>query len=309
MRFVGLHFFALGVKISGLKLMTLVTAYMPTSVFSQTEPLAWERPLLRWAGSKRRLVPTLQTIAPAKWNRYVEPFVGSACLFFALRPISAILGDRNEHLINAYDVLRQHPRILARQVHALPMTENEYYRVRAIPFKELTDFDRAVHFVYLNRLCFNGVYRTNRKGEFNVPLGSNTGGIPSEQHFYRCSIALRNAVLNPGDFESTCALASKGDFVYLDPPYSSKTRAGYGEYGYDSFQEIDMPRMMKTLRTLDAKGCYFVLSYCFTEQILRTMRERWNVKKLKVRRHVAGFSEHRANVYEILVTNYEIPSK
>lgn len=296
-------------KISALTFVFLVAATMYTPVLSATDPVAWERPLLRWAGSKRRLVSTLQSIAPTKWNRYVEPFVGSACLFFALKPFSAILGDRNEHLINAYNILRQHPRILARQVHSIPLTKNEYYRVRAIPFGELTEFDRAVHFIYLNRRCFNGVYRTNRKGEFNVPLGSNTGGIPPEQHFYRCSIALRNAVLNPGDFESTCDLASKGDFVYLDPPYSSKTRAGYGEYGYDSFQEMDMPRMMKTLRKLDTKGCHFVLSYCFTEQILRTMQKRWNVKKLKVRRHIAGFSEHRANVYEILVTNYELPNK
>lgn len=275
----------------------------------QTEPTAWERPLLRWAGSKRRLVPTLQSIAPPKWDRYVEPFVGSACLFFALRPKSAILGDRNENLINTYEVLRKHPRILARRVHSLPLTDNEYYRVRSIPFEELSDFDKAVSFIYLNRLCFNGVYRTNRKGEFNVPIGSNTGGIPCEKHFYRCSVALRNAELNAGDFESTCELASEGDFVYLDPPYSSKTRAGYGEYGYNSFRETDMPRMLETLQRLDSKGCHFVLSYCFTERILKTMRERWSVKKIKVRRHVAGFSDHRANVYEILVANYELPSK
>ena len=182
---------------------------MSPSISTQIEPSAWERPLLRWAGSKRRLVPTLQSIQPTEWNRYVEPFVGSACLFFALRPSSAILGDRNEHLINAYEILRQHPRLLARQIHALSQSSDEYYRVRAIPFGTLNDFDRAVHFIYLNRLCFNGVYRTNRKGEFNVPVGSNTGGIPSERHFYRCSLALRNAVLNAGDFESTCDLASK----------------------------------------------------------------------------------------------------
>lgn len=268
----------------------------------------WAAPVLRWAGSKRKLVPTLLAGAPPKYNRYIEPFAGSACLLFAMKPGKAVLNDINPQLVSFYEMLRSHPRRLSRAVHALPNTEREYYRQRALDVEELTEFDRAVRFVYLNRYCFNGVYRTNRKGEFNVPRGKRTGDIPDEAKFYRCSIALRNADLKSLDFVDCLSDVKAGDFVYLDPPYSSSDRARYGEYGYASFQPIDVPRLVKTLRRLDRIRAKFLLSYAGGMEVEYAFKK-WNLEHIRVRRHVAGFADHRSQVGEILVSNYKSNKK
>lgn len=268
-----------------------------------SEKSDWTRPLLRWAGSKRQLLPELRAALPTDWRRYVEPFAGSACFFFSLKPNEAILGDFNKELIHFYSILKKHPRLLAREVHSFEHTADEYYRIRAIPLNELDEITRAAHFLYLNRLCFNGVYRTNRSGMFNVPMGRNSGAIPIEQAFYRCSIALRNATTVAGDFELTCAKAKRRDFVYLDPPYSSSSRNRSGEYGYDSFQPPEIERLVECIESLNDRGAFFLLSYTDSSQVRKAM-SKWNIQRLKVRRHVAGFAEHRKKVGEVLIANY-----
>ncbi len=244
----------------------------------------------------------LLLLEPRDARRYVEPFAGSACLFFAIRPTSAILADVNSELIDAYEVIRRHPRLVARAVIALPPTEREYYRVRRHIPSELNDVDRAARFVYLNRYCFNGVYRINRKGEFNVPRGKRTGSVPSEAAIYRCSVALRSARLMCADFEDTVSRAGAGDFVYLDPPYASTTRKTHGEYGYDTFAQCDLSRLVRCLRRLDRSGATFLLSYA-DNKMVRQQTSRWYQRTLCVQRHVAGFARHRRRVREILVSN------
>ncbi len=128
---------------------------------------AWASPLFRWAGSKRKLLPELMAQVPASLTRYVEPFAGSGCLFFALRPEKAILGDINDELIYAYSVIRDHPRLVSRAVHRLRNEKRTYYRLRSQSPNALSPVDRAARFTYLNRHCFNGVYRINRAGCFN----------------------------------------------------------------------------------------------------------------------------------------------
>jgi DNA adenine methylase len=151
-------------------------------------------------------------------------------------------------------------------------------------------------------MCFNGVYRTNRLGEFNVPRGSRTGGIPDEATFYRCSVALRAADLRVGDFDSCLVDAGPKDFVYLDPPYSASDRSRYGEYGYGSFSETDAPRLLDCLRRLDDIGTAFLLSYAASPTTLKQL-SRWNCVRHLVRHHISGFARHRAIVEEVLVTN------
>ena len=242
--------------------------------------------------------------SPERYRRYIEPFAGSACLLFALRPGKAVLNDINNELVSAYRILRDHPRLLARGVHALPQSKREYYKQRAKDVDELSDLDRAIRFVYLNRHCFNGVYRTNREGRFNVPRGDRTGSIPTEQSFYRCSIVLRDTQLKSVDFEECLAKVKKGDFVYLDPPYSTSDRARYGEYGYASFQPIDVPRLVEVLRRIDQVGASFLLSYAGGDDEELAF-SRWSCRAIRVRRHVAGFADHRGTVSELLVSNYE----
>lgn len=264
---------------------------------------AWTNPVLRWAGSKRKLVPLLVSQAPSRFSRYVEPFVGSACLFFAIHPSKAILGDINGELIATYLMIRKHPRLIASASAALKNSSAVYYRIREAIRDEKDPFLRAVYFIYLNRYCFNGVYRTNRNGHFNVPFGQHTGSMPSTANFYRCSVALRNATLLAGDFRNTIEKVRSGDFVYLDPPYSSCDRPRYGEYGYGSFQPLDLESLVTVMKQLHDKGSSFLVSYS-DSPLTRDAFSEYNMEPLRVRRHVAGFAKHRGEVGEIIIKNY-----
>jgi DNA adenine methylase len=266
--------------------------------------MPWSPPLLRWAGSKRRLIPLLLSLRPAEIKRYIEPFGGSACLLFALRPRRAILGDINEALTEAYATIRDHPRLVARRAHSWPKTSGFYYALRSQSPPQ-DPIERAARFVYLNRYCFNGVYRVNRNGSFNVPRGVHTGTLPSEGHFYRCAVALRDVRLVAGDFERCLASVRSGDFVYLDPPYAVGRRRTHGEYGYDSFQATDVPRLVKSLRQIDLSGATFLLSYAY-QRSLSKLWGKWHYRRISVQRHVAGFAVDRRRVYEVLVSNRPI---
>lgn len=264
---------------------------------------AWASPVIRWAGSKRKLLPTLMDALPKQFGRYIEPFVGSACLFFATHPNTAILGDLNPHVINFYEVLKRHPRQLARRVAALPKTSAEYYRQRACSLTTGGDLERAVRFLYLNRFCFNGVYRENLKREFNVPRGTRTGTVPTEAHLVRCSIALRKTSLVAADFESTLANPKAGDFYYIDPPYAATSRFR-GEYGYSSFSSVDHTRLLRTLKAIDKAGAMFLLSYSADKHFMELVGDKWALQSLNVRRDVAANPKNRIVTHEILLSNY-----
>lgn len=266
-------------------------------------PVPWASPILRLAGSKRKLLPKLMMYVPHQYNRYIEPFAGSACLFFALRPQSAILGDFNEAIIQAYSVLRSHPTLVVRAAHRWKHSKRQYYSLRRVAPETLDEIERTARFIYLNRYCFNGVYRTNRLGQFNVPIGNRTGRLPAESAFYRCSIALRTARLRAVDFEVCLDDVRIRDFIYLDPPYTQSQRPTYGEYGYGTFNEGDIERLVTCLRRIDSIGAVFLLSYSDNSTLRKTLPKHWHCRKVRVRRHVAGFTQHRLRVSEILVSN------
>lgn len=263
------------------------------------------RPILRWAGSKRKLLPRLTAVMPSSYNQYIEPFFGSGCLFFTIKdaPKSAIVGDLNKELINTYRVLRKTPDALFELVKDMPKSEKFYYELRRSSPVELNDSEKAARFVYLNRFCFNGVYRLNRLGQFNVPRGTRTGQIPSRSDFRACAERLRNTVLLAGDFEKPLARAKKNDFVYLDPPYAKRGTRRYGEYGYNSFSERDIQRLVRAVLLASERGAKVLLSYSCTPELLRPFRS-WTISRVFVRRHVAGFSDKRRVVGELLISNY-----
>lgn len=265
--------------------------------------VVWSPSLFRWAGSKRRLLPHLLDGVPEYSGRYIEPFAGSACLFFALNPPTAVLGDINDELLLAFGTIRRHPRLVVREARSFNTDKRSYYRIRSIDPTDLPAIGRAARFLYLNRYCFNGVYRTNRLGQFNVPRGVRTGKIPSDKLVYRCSIALRSAELRSGDFSICLSDIRKDDFVYLDPPYASLHRPCYGEYGYGSFGAGDINRLAQSLIDIDRAGATFLLSYSANASALNGLLRRWFVRRIVVRRHVAGFARHRAAITEILASN------
>jgi DNA adenine methylase len=273
--------------------------------FTGTTTSLLPKPIFRWAGSKRKSLPLLITHIPPRFERYVEPFSGSACLFFALQPKRAILGDINEQLIETYDILRNHPGRVYAELSRMPVTKEFYYELRKRNPQELGKIHRSARFVYLNRFCFNGVFRTNRGGHFNVPMGKNTGGLPEKATFKQCALSLRAANLRSGDFEKCLADLKSGDFVYLDPPYAIAGSRWRGEYGYGSFKQTDMGRFVSCLDQIRKRGAHFMLSYAETPEIKSAIKGwKCNVIRVRVRRFVAGFRKHRKTVNELLIMNY-----
>lgn len=261
-------------------------------------------PLFRWAGSKKKLLPEIRARFPQGFGTYHEPFCGSACLFFDVLPQSAVLSDLNQDLMLTYREIQANPEEVYKNLASLEVSKENYYVVRALAPESLSSVSRAARFIYLNKLCFNGVYRTNKSGRFNVPMGSKTGRMPEKVDLLRYSLALRNVKLVDGDFESTLREIKTGDLVYLDPPYSKPEGRERGEYGIGSFHFSDIERLMMVLDQIDGAGASFIFSYSDCEVIRSELRPRWRTEKVSVRRHVAGFSAHRKVVDELIVSNY-----
>ncbi len=260
-------------------------------------------PFLRWAGSKRRLIPKLARYWSSSYKRYVEPFMGSACLFFSLRPRRALLGDINADLVNCFEAVRDHPLATYRAISRIPVSEESYYRLRKTRYRESQRIERAARFIYLNRYCFNGLYRTNLRGEFNVPFSSSRNGqLPQYDYLREVSDRLRCADLMSGDFQQVLKKVKQGDFVYLDPPYVVSGRRVFKEYGPRLFDSDDLTRLSDTLFAIDSVGAHFLLSYAFCPESKEISRG-WHCERVVVQRNISGFSTFRRRSVEIIVTN------
>ncbi len=225
-------------------------------------------------------------------------------MFFAVGPQRAVLGDLNKELIATYHVLRERSLEVADQVHSWALDPDTYYTVRAQDTSKLGQVEAAARFIYLNRLCFNGVYRTNRLGRFNVPYGRRPGAVPSRERFATCAEVLQHAELRVGDFEATVRDASNGDFVYLDPPYSRAVSDAYGVYGYGSFDGADLDRLLACLCDLNERRANVLLSYTWHPRFAELGGD-WQIDEVAVRSQVGGSVTRRSTRREILVANYE----
>lgn len=261
-------------------------------------------PFLRWAGSKRRLLPILQTFWTKKHTRYVEPFAGSACLFFALRPHKAILGDLNPELIATYvEVKYRIDEVLKALKKLKPFDKDEYSRLRQQEPTKLRAPARAARFIYLNRHCFNGIYRTNLLGQFNVPYsGVRCGGFPGDEVFHKCSRRLQSARFVRGDFEKVLAQAQPGDLVYMDPPFAVKGRRVFRQYHPDTFTLEDITRLRSWMLKLNTARVNFVVSYAECEEA-EILRRNFSYETVSVRRNIAGFTGSRVQTNELLISN------
>lgn len=260
-------------------------------------------PLLRWAGSKRKNLDVLSAYWKPHHKRYLEPFAGSACLFFHLEPKRAIIGDLNEHLIETYEAIVDDAEQVLLLARLWPNRSSVYYDVRKLSQKSLTRFERAARFLYLNRFCFNGIWRTNKRGEFNVPYGGERSGqLPPLEALTSASKLLSRAKLVAGDFTNVVKLARAGDFVYLDPPYTTSKRRVFREYTEKEFRQEDVLRVREALLTLHRAGASFVLSYADCPEA-RAIAVGFGAHRIVVRRHIAGFAGHRRRAHELVVTN------
>lgn len=242
---------------------------------------------------------------PAHYGTYIEPFAGSACLFFAVNPPKAILSDRNSDLIETYKTIRRHPIRVLRLARGMSTSDNEYYRVRAQEPTSLSPISRAVRFLYLNRHCFNALYRTNGSGAFNVPIGRKTGRFPDEATFRCSAAALGRAELFCCDFSETLSWAKKGDFVYLDPPYVLRKGSDKNVYGCGSFTARDLPRLLQQLEALHSNEVKFLLSYSNSSELL-SLLSRKPRSIIEVRRHISGKANGRGFASEVLLDNADV---
>jgi len=261
------------------------------------------KPIIRWAGSKRQLLPSLRRLTPDKFNRYVEPFCGSACFFFDLEPSSAILGDLNPELIMTYKALQRDASLVFECLQRIPKGVGNYYKIRAVDPDQLCDAEIAARFLYLNRYCFNGIYRTNKQGQFNVPYGSPKRNF----HFDYDTILsaaklLQGVILVNQDFEDTLKRVDSGDFVYIDPPYAVAKRKIFAEYHPAGFNTKDLKRLGHSLAQMHDRGITFLISYADSREA-RELLAPWDPRRVRTHRHIAGFAYDRRSAYELLATN------
>ncbi len=272
---------------------------------SQPSQKARTKPFLRWAGSKRKQLSRLVQFWKPSHQRYIEPFAGSACLFFEIAPKRAILGDNNDSLIEVYHAVSDQPDRLFDRLCRIRRDADTYYRWRAKSPTSLDAETRVVRFLYLNRNCFNGIFRTNAKGQFNVPIGNKQGEYFTRADLRACSALLQTTTLVADDFMSTLKFVRAGDFVYLDPPFAVTSRRLFREYGKKSFDTSDVPRLAEGLEWISKAGADFLVSYADCKEA-RNLAKLWNGVRLPIRRHVAGFSGNRRNAYEWLISNAPI---
>jgi len=234
--------------------------------------------------------------------------MGSAVLFFAIEPSKAILSDINSDLVDTFCAVRNHPRAIHNRLLRFPLGEESYYRIRKEDAVRLPALDRAARFIYLNRFCFNGLYRTNKKGHFNVPYASaKTGRLPTLDELYKTATILSHAEIKGKDFEEVLQDVQPQDFVYMDPPYAVKNRRIFRQYGPDCFGLEDLHRLASALPLLDQCGATFLVSYALCREALEVF-DRWHIIRIRTQRSIAGFSKHRRKAIEILVSNRELPA-
>lgn len=266
---------------------------------------------MKWVGGKGKLLPQLLPMLPAgvEKMRHVEPFAGGAALFFARQPARALLCDVNESLIDTYLAVRDEVESVIAALHPLARAHGEgsYYRVRERYNARmgLSRAERAAMLIYLNKTCFNGLYRVNGRGEFNVPEGRYANPrILDEEGLRAASRALQNAEIVHGSFEAMLALAKPGDFIYFDPPYEPSSRtANFTGYAGHGFSQDDQRRLRDVFAALDRRGCKLMLSNSDVP-FIRELYATWRIDRIAAPRTVSCDPRTRGLVSEIVVRNY-----
>ncbi|RMH40274.1 MAG: DNA adenine methylase [Gammaproteobacteria bacterium] len=274
------------------------------------------KPFLKWAGGKQQLLKQFERLFPSQFNRYIEPFLGGGAVYFYLwnrgqiQSDHSLLFDINEELINTYRVVRDQLDLLIEllEEHARQHCREYYYSVRALDRKPnffMSDVERAARTIYLNKTCFNGLYRVNRKGEFNVPMGSyKNPQIFQEATLKAASDALQGTLLDVRDFRSVTAIARPGDFVYFDPPYVPlSATANFTSYTSSNFDQEDQHALASVFQELTERGCYCMLSNSYTPLVLE-LYEEFRIEVLLANRAINSKGNSRGLIREVVVLNY-----
>src|SRR3989338_6305264 len=269
---------------------------------------------VKWAGGKSQLIEQFIPLFPKKFNRYLEPFVGSGAVFFYIiqkyKPKEAIISDINEELINTYNIIKNDVERLIVELkqhkeYHLAEGKKYYLTIRATNTKDLPELERAARFIYLNRTCFNGLYRVNSSGQFNVPIGSyKNPDVIQEEKLQRIAKLLKNVTIKVMSFEKILNSAKKDDFIYFDPPYYPLKRGkSFTTYTKDKFLEEEQKLLADVFKKLDQRGCSVMLSNSDME-FVKELYPNYNISIVKARRLINSQANSRGEINEILVRNY-----
>ncbi len=273
------------------------------------------QPFLKWAGGKRQLLPEIRKYVPKRYKLYFEPFVGAAAVLFDIQPRAAIINDANAELINCYHVLKRDPEALIAKLseHKENNDKKYFYRLRQLDrepsFALLSDIERAARIIYLNKTCYNGLFRVNSQGQFNVPFGNYTNpNIVDEVVIRAASRYLTEAdvAISNDDFAAAVNGAGRGDFVYLDPPYDPVSdTSSFTGYNLNSFDKKEQRRLKDLCDDLTRRGCKVLLSNSATDFIrdLYGDRTRYTIVEVEANRNINSVGTGRGKINELLILN------
>lgn len=262
--------------------------------------------IIKWPGGKKWISLKYKTLFPSQYNTYLEPFMGSGAVFFGLKPERALLSDINPKLINLFSELRSNPQKLYEETQDLisSHSSDQYYKIRD---KFNASEPTAANFLYLNRTCFNGVYRENKKGEFNVPVGKrNSSFFPfAYEDFKVYSDTLKKAELSCEDCFSALEKAKEGDFIYIDPPYlkNENNYESFRKYGKDIFDRNSLLELASKLEEMSSK-CKILISNFDLEDVKVLFNSNWNIQSVEQMSYISGSGKGRKAMKEILIYNY-----
>lgn len=270
-------------------------------------------PFVKWAGGKRQLIPQIRERMPEKYNDYYEPFVGGGAVIFDLLPANALINDINKALINTYRTICNEPDTFLKEVNRLDndMWEDGkkyYYSIREHYNDKLMrseyDVELAALFVFINKHCFNGLYRVNGKGLFNVPYNNSRRVSIDEDVIMATSEYLRGVTIKDGDFEQSCKNAKKGDFVFIDSPYAPLNPTSFESYTKEGFDIESHKRLAKLYDELTDRGCYCMLTNHNTDLINELYGNKgYKIDVVSVKRMINSDASNRVGE-EVIICNY-----
>lgn len=274
-------------------------------------------PVLKWVGGKRQLISEIDSLIPKSISTYVEPFVGGGAVLFHLQPKKAIINDFNKELMNVYQVIKDNPDGLLEVLkkHKELNSEDYFYKIRSLDrgddYENLSNEERAGRIIYLNKTCYNGLFRVNRAGFFNTPYGKyKNPSIVNEVTIKAMSKYFNSANIKflTGDYKEALKGLRRGSFVYFDPPYmpisSSSNFTGYTEIGFDYEKQVELRDECLKLHN---KGIKFIQSNSYTPEILEMYSDSsvFNIKIVQAKRNINSQSDKRGEISEVLIYNYE----
>jgi DNA adenine methylase len=261
-------------------------------------------PFLKWAGGKRWFVSRYRGLFPTHFDRYIEPFLGSGALFFALNPAKAILADLNVELIETYLAIQKDWRRVANLLDEYQQAHSKefYYSVRSSRPRAL--HRRAARLIYLNRTCWNGLYRVNVRGQFNVPVGTKKNVVLNSDDFRRIGLMLRRVSLIASDFESVICRARRGDLIFADPPYvTAHSQNGFLKYNEKLFSWDDQVRLMECLLKAKTRGVQIVATNADTKAVRRLYQHSFELRSASRASVIAAKPACRGTRSELVITS------